>query len=69
MSLNDHLDRLQPKPTERKGKCVACPGEITETISKAPNKSNIIGPGSGWHWESSGLYCNKCGLMYRTLPK
>lgn len=63
-------DPFAPKePKARTGKCVVCPGEVTEVFSKQSNRPEMIGGNHGFHYKSSGLYCTTCGLKYQHLPK
>jgi len=76
LKIKENEDRRKGRiaPNARTGKCVVCPGELTEKFHKqfdATSGPMIIGPGSAYqfYWASSGLYCMECGLKYQHAPK
>jgi hypothetical protein len=59
----------RPPPPSRSGTCVVCKGEVTEKFEKVSNAPHMIGGNHGFAWQSSGLYCTDCGIVYHHLPK
>lgn len=71
---NDDRRKGRIAPNARTGKCMVCPGDLTEKFHRqfdATSGAMIIGPGSAYqfYWASSGLYCMECGLKYQHAPK
>lgn len=66
----DKYSGKRAKPIPRVGICRICLGKITETYHMVYREPMVYGPGSGFgHWQSSGLSCEDCGIMYARLPK
>jgi hypothetical protein len=56
-------------PKCRLGTCPVCGGVVTEKWSKEPNQPIKYGAQNNWHWKSSGLHCQTCGIAFFKLPQ
>ena len=67
----DKYDGKKAKPMPRIGICVVCSGKVTEEYHFKYREPMIYGLGSGYHghWQTSGLSCEDCGIIYAKLPK
>lgn len=64
------LDRYNNKipPKARKGVCVVCKNEVTETFTKEFHQPMRYGDTDKGFWKSSGLSCTNCGIAYAWMP-